>query len=111
MFYNIWLKTFSDSKLFCAVAHRVEINRQIRNLNKGGVYTSDYEVQIVDIASNDDFKKRWKSTDERVTVLFVAREFATSIHFHPRLIFAGKASNFPLEWGSTLVSSNLACKY
>ncbi len=54
MFYNIWLKTFSDSKLFCAVAHRVEINTQIRNLNKGGVYTSDYEVQIVDVGSNDD---------------------------------------------------------
>jgi hypothetical protein len=41
--------------------------------------------------------------------------FATSIHFHPSLIFAGKARSLQSELcpvrGSTLVGTSLASKY
>ncbi len=45
----------------------------------------------------------------------LVRVFAFAIYFHPSLIFSGKARSLPLDWspkrGSTLVGSNLACKY
>jgi len=44
-----------------------------------------------------------------------ARKFATAIHFHPSLMFAGKARSVTLERGHvtvpTLVGSQLDCKY
>jgi hypothetical protein len=50
-----------------------------------------------------------------VEILQKARVFATAIHFHPRLIFAGKARKLLLKGRpvrcSTLVGSSLACKY
>jgi hypothetical protein len=50
-----------------------------------------------------------------VTILLQARLFATAIHFHPSLLYVGKARSLPLEKspvrGSTQVGFSIACKY
>jgi hypothetical protein len=46
-----------------------------------------------------------------VAFSYQARVFVTVIHFHPSLIFVGKARRFTFVWSYTPVGSSLARKY
>ncbi len=42
-----------------------------------------------------------------IAILQQARAFDTAVHFHPSLIFTGKARSLPLEWGSIRGSTSV----